>query len=582
MTKAAIDHGGDLVGEILVENGVKFLFTLCGGHISPILIGSEDRGIRVIDVRHEVTAVFAADAIYRLSGIPGVAAVTAGPGLTNTITAVKNAQMAESAIILLGGATATILDGRGSLQDIDQVSLMRPHVKWFKRVKRVKHIVPALREAFEISQSGVPGPVFVELPLDVLYPLGISRQWYVFSKKPKGLMAQLTNKYLQRHLRRVYVDGLLIPEIKSNNNFPRKGIKSKPINEVKSLLDYSKQPVMIIGSQAVMDPRKIEDLVYSVEKLNIPVYLTGMARGLMGKDHPLHLRHKRKNALNDSDLVILAGVPLDFRLDYGRLINRRAKLVVVNINKKIANKNKLVKWPKIKIIGKPSELIIKLAKICNFENQDWLDILHKRDELRSAEIADYGKQETDHINPIKLCLSIENNVMEDSTLINDGGDFISTISYIVQPRGPLRWLDPGPFGTLGTGAGFALAAKLIYPQSETWLFYGDGSAGYSLSEFDTFVRHKIPIIAVVGNDASWEQIARAQVELFKNPLGTTLNYTDYHKVVAGFGGKGFKLDDESEIETIIKKAKAATKKGNPVLINALIGKTDFRKGSLSV
>ncbi|MHA2032071.1 MAG: thiamine pyrophosphate-binding protein, partial [Candidatus Kariarchaeaceae archaeon] len=218
MTKAAIDHGGDLVGEILVENGVKFLFTLCGGHISPILIGSEDRGIRVIDVRHEVTAVFAADAIYRLSGIPGVAAVTAGPGLTNTITAVKNAQMAESAIILLGGATATILDGRGSLQDIDQVSLMRPHVKWFKRVKRVKHIVPALREAFEISQSGVPGPVFVELPLDVLYPLGISRQWYVFSKKPKGLMAQLTNKYLQRHLRRVYVDGLLIPEIKSNNN----------------------------------------------------------------------------------------------------------------------------------------------------------------------------------------------------------------------------------------------------------------------------------------------------------------------------------------------------------------------------
>lgn len=582
MTKGEITHGGDLVGEILVEHGVKFLFTLCGGHISPILIGSEDRGIRVIDTRHEVTAVFAADAVYRLSGIPGVAAVTAGPGLSNTITAVKNAQMAESAIIVLGGATATILDGRGSLQDIDQVAMMKPHVKWYKQVKQVKQIVPTLRKAFEISQAGVPGPVFIELPLDVLYPIGLASQWYSFSKNPKEFIPKLINKYLQRHFRRVYSKGLEIPEIDSRPKPPPKSIKSKLIAEVKYMIDDANFPVMLIGSQAVLDPDSIEDLVNSIETLNLPVYLTGMARGMMGKDHPLHLRHKRRNALKESDLVILAGVPMDFRLDYGRLINRRAKLVVVNLSKETANKNRLVKWPKRKIIAKPGKFIIELAKICSFENQEWLKTLKERDEQRNNQIVDFGNQETDYINPIKLCLAIENNLEDDSGLINDGGDFISTISYIVQPRGPLRWLDPGPFGTLGTGAGFALAAKLVYPESEIWLFYGDGSAGYSLSEFDTFVRHKIPIIALIGNDASWEQIARAQVELFKTPLGTSLSYTDYHKVASGFGAKGFKLEDENEIDNIIKKAKAAAKKGNPVLINALIGKTDFRKGSLSV
>ncbi|MCE7736081.1 MAG: thiamine pyrophosphate-binding protein [Candidatus Heimdallarchaeota archaeon] len=582
MTEIAITHGGDLVAEVLAEYGVKFLFTLCGGHISPILIASENRGIKVIDTRHEVTAVFAADAINRLSGIPGVAAVTAGPGISNTITAIKNAQMAESSVVLLGGATATILDGRGSLQDIDQVSLLKPHVKWYKQVKRVKQIVPALRKAFEISQSGVPGPVFVELPIDVLYPEEVAKQWYMFSKSPKGFIPKIFNKYIKWHFRRLLADGFTIPDVKASNHVTPKLIKSKSIDEVKILLQYARQPVLLIGPQAVSYPDEIEDLVNSIERLNIPVYLTSMARGLLGKDHPLHFRHKRRVALNESDLVILAGVPMDFRLNYGRLINRKAKLVIVNISKKMAKLNRWVKWPKKKIIGKPSEFIIQLSKLYSFENNEWFEKLQARDDERNDEIASFGDQDTEYVNPVKLCMAIENNVDQDSGLINDGGDFISTISYIVQPRSPLRWLDPGPFGTLGTGAGFALAAKLVYPESEIWLFYGDGSAGYSLSEFDTFVRHDIPIIAVVGNDASWEQIARGQIAFFKNPLGTTLNYTDYHKVVAGFGAKGFKLEDESEIENIIKKAKAAAKKGNPVLINALMGKTDFRKGSLAV
>src|SRR4051794_22956605 len=177
-------NGGDLIGEVLVRQGVRFLFTLCGGHISPILVGAKKRGIRVVDVRHEVNAVFAADAVARLTGVPGVAAVTAGPGLTNTITAVKNAQLAQSPVVVLGGATATVLKGRGALQDIDQLALMRPHVKWATTVARVKDLVPALERAFYEAQSGIQGPVFVECPVDLLYAPEIVKSWYSAKSKP--------------------------------------------------------------------------------------------------------------------------------------------------------------------------------------------------------------------------------------------------------------------------------------------------------------------------------------------------------------------------------------------------------------
>ena len=169
-------NGGDLVAEVLARQGVRFLFTLCGGHISPILVGSKARGIQVVDVRHEANAVFAADAVSRMTGIPGVAAVTAGPGVTNTITAIKNAQMAQSPLVLLGGATATILKGRGSLQDIDQMALIAPHVKFAAAVTRVRDLPRTLEKAFEIAQEGVPGPVFVECPVDLLYDEPVVRE----------------------------------------------------------------------------------------------------------------------------------------------------------------------------------------------------------------------------------------------------------------------------------------------------------------------------------------------------------------------------------------------------------------------
>jgi thiamine pyrophosphate-dependent acetolactate synthase large subunit-like protein len=198
-------NGGQSIASVLRYHGVKFLFTLCGGHISPILKGAKDVGIRVIDVRHEATAVFAADAVARLSGIPGVAAVTAGPGATNTITAVKNAQLAQSPVVLLGGAAATTLKGRGALQDIDQMALFKPHVKWAQAVTRVRDLAPTLQRAFQIARSGVPGPVFVECPVDLLYDESVIREWYAASSpKGTGLADRVVGAYLQHRVRRLF------------------------------------------------------------------------------------------------------------------------------------------------------------------------------------------------------------------------------------------------------------------------------------------------------------------------------------------------------------------------------------------
>ena len=423
--------------------------------------------------------------------------------------------------------------------------------------------------------------MFIELPIDLLYPQNVVKKWYVSDKKSKTIGRKFVDRYLEWHFNRLFKDAFE-KRTSITNSIESKTTSSKTISEVKELVSYSKKPIMLIGSQAMIDPQLVDMLREAVTNLNIPVYLSGMARGLLGKDHPLQLRHKRRMALKSSDLVILAGAPMDFRLDYGRHFNGLSNLVFVNLDKKTLNQNKWIKRPTKKIRNKPSEFIISLSKITNFENKNWLKELRTRDNKRIKDIASYSTQETEFVNPIKLCQQMEDLIDEDSVLIGDGGDFISTISYIIQPRRPLRWLDPGVFGTLGPGAGFALASKLVNPDSEVWLFYGDGSAGYSLSEFDTFVRHEIPIIAVIGNDASWEQIAREQVELFDDPLGTNLRYTEYHKVVNGFGGKGYLLDDEEKIGEILKKAKKAASKGAPVLINALIGKTDFRKGSISM
>ncbi len=579
-------HGGDRVAESLLAHGVQTVFTLCGGHISPILSAAKARGIRILDVRHEATAVFAADATARLTGRPGVAAVTAGPGISNTITALKNAQLAQSPVILIGGAAPTALQGRGALQDIEQRPLVEPHVKLFRKVRRVFDLGPAVDEAFEVAQSGVPGPVFIECPVDLLYDEASIRQWYADAGgKGTSLPDRLLRMYLNHHVKRMFDSSEQVVPPQVRPVVPPRA-PDATLKTAANALAAAQRPLMVIGSQALVMAGEADRLAAAVTKLGIPVYLSGMARGLLGRDHPLQMRHQRRNALRESDCVLLAGVPCDFRLDYGKHVRHSAKLIAANRSNKDARLNRK---PDIPVIGDAGLSLQALAAqmapatgSAATRRAQWIATLQARDTTREAEITAQASASGEYVNPIALFRALETTAGANAVLVADGGDFVATGSYVMHPRAPLTWLDPGAFGTLGVGAGFALGAALARPGSEVWIIFGDGACGYGLAEFDTFVRHGIPVIALVGNDAGWTQIAREQVKMLHDDVATVLARTHYHEVAAGFGARGILVKTMAEMPSALAHARRLAASGVPVLVNVWLDKTEFREGSLSM
>ncbi|KAI0210095.1 Acetolactate synthase-like protein [Lamellibrachia satsuma] len=580
-------NGGELVAEVLKRHNVKYMFTLVGGHISPILVACQQGGIRVIDTRHEVAAVFAADAVSRLSGTVGVAAVTAGPGLTNTITAVKNAQMAESPLLLLGGAAATLLKGRGALQDIDQMALFKPLCKYCATVAHVRDIVPTLRKALQVAQSGTPGPVFVEFPIDTLYPYHMVSKELGMKTGARGLGQKFINWYLNQHLQNLFAGAWEEQDMSPlPTSFPT--VSSSQVQLCVNVLRTAKKPVILLGSQSTLPPTPADSLRRTLEDMGIPCFLSGMSRGVLGKDNPLQIRQKRRDALQEADVILLAGAVCDFRLSYGRVLNKKAKVIAVNRDKQQLYRNSDLFWkPSIAIMADVGGFLTLLAKsLQGYEcDEAWLKSLRARDNEKEEANRQLAETPTaEHLNPLKLLYKLEEMLPKDSILIADGGDFVSTAAYILRPRGPLTWLDPGAFGTLGVGGGFALGAKLCRPDSEVWVVYGDGSLGYSLTEFDTYIRHKTPVLALVGNDACWTMIEREQVPNLKSNVACPLAFSDYHIVAEGFGARGYKIDrmNEDKLEDILKRAQEDCRNGFSVLVNCLIGKTSFRDGSLSV
>ena len=578
-------HGGDRVAQALQAHGVRCIFTLCGGHISPILTASRARGIRIVDVRDEATAVFAADATARLSGLPGVAAVTAGPGITNTITALKNAQLAQSPVILFGGAAPTALQGRGALQDIDQRPLVAPHVKRFMKIRRVRDLGPAVDEAFEVACSGVPGPVFIECPVDLLYFEASIRQWYTDAAgKGTSVPERLLRFYLNRHVARMFAGSEAPASSRVRPVVPPQAADSS-LRAALAALAKARKPLLVIGSQALARAGDAALVAQAVAQLGIPAYLSGMARGLLGRDHPLQMRHQRRQALREADCVLLAGVPCDFRLDYGKHVRRGATLIAAN---RSAREARLNRRPDVAAIGDAGLFLQALAQATGKtgnrppEWSHWVAQLRSRDDERETGIDQQAGLGGEFVNPVALLRAVEAEAGANALLVADGGDFVATASYVLHPRAPLRWLDPGAFGTLGVGAGFALGAALCCPTSEVWIILGDGACGYGLVEFDTFVRHGIPVIALVGNDAGWTQIAREQVKMLHDDVGTVLARTAYHEVAAGFGAEGILVQNMADVPAALARARVLARGGKPVLVNVWLDKTEFRDGSISM
>lgn len=346
----------------------------------------------------------------------------------------------------------------------------------------------------------------------------------------------------------------------------------------------------MLGSQATLPPTKASDLAAALGSIGVPCFLGGMSRGLLGRDSPVQVRHRRREALREADFVLLLGTVCDFRLDYGRSFNRRAAIVAVNRSREQLLKNAGFFWSaKLAVEADVGDFVVRLGAALRAAGYacpaEWLQALQARDAAKEAEnraragtAADGGS-----VCPIELLARLEDRALApDSILVADGGDFVGTAAYILRPRRPLSWLDPGAFGTLGVGGGFALGAKLVRPDADVWIVYGDGSLAYSVAEFDTFVRHRTPVIALVGNDACWSQIAREQVPLFQSDVACKLAPTDYHVVAAGYGGRGLKLTDNGAIDETLASAVAISRAGQPVLVNALIARSNFREGSISV
>ena len=572
-----VQHIGLDIGSFFKQKNISSVFTLCGGHISPILVGCEKENINIIQVRDEVSAVFAADAVSRLTDSVGVAIVTAGPGVTNTITAIKNAQMAQSPVLLIGGAAATLLKGRGSLQDIDQISLLKTYVKSAESVKKTRDVIPTLANALNTATSGVPGPVFVELPIDLLYPEEDIRKEFINQLPKSGYFGKIAHWYVERHLNDLFSSKKSSIKVKPVREFK---LDQRKIDKAALAIVKAKKPVFLLGNQVTQNKEFLPMCLKSIDKLSVPTFTSGMARGCFGSSDKYFFRHNRKHALKNADVVVTLGIPLDFRLGYGFSINKDATLIAVNKSKEDLNKNRK---PDIGIHADPSRIMHEIGKIINPPScKEWIKELTSLEEKRETDILQFSKYETDFVNPVHLCKTIDKFIDEESILVADGGDFVGTASYTIRPRSSLGWLDPGPFGTLGVGGGFAIGAKSSFPKKEVWVFYGDGASAYSLAEFDTLCRHKLPVIAIIGNDASWQQIAREQKQMLGSNIGTELAFNAYEKVVEGYGGKGYYVENHDTLDETLKRAKEDAKLGYPVLVNIKISKSDFRKGSISV
>jgi len=578
------DNGGELVASVLKSHGVKFVFTLTGGHISPILSECKKLGINIIDTRNEATAAFAADGVSRLTDQIGVVVVTAGPGVTNTITALRNAQLAESPLLLIGGAAATLLKGKGSLQDVEQLNLLKSVCKKVYTCNQLNQIQSTVKEAIYLAKEGVPGPVFVEIPIDLLYKKKLIIQNAGLNKPKKSLFGKIVDFYISMKINRIFSKSYFYNFDPKPEKVKIKKISNKLIVKSKKMILNSSKPIVVLGSQIINQKYKINNFVKNFTDLGLPVYLSSSARGILSDLYQFQFYHNRSKALREADLIILLGVTCDFRLDYGKVLNKNAKIISVNINKKSLYLNQPLFWKAdLSIHGDPVNFINQLNIIYdpldkNIFNK-WIKTLNDREQEKENNILNISEKKFSMINPVKLCKNINKIIKKKTIIIVDGGDFAATAAYTIKPQGPLQWMDPGPFGTLGVGAGFALAAKLCKPNYDVIIIYGDGAAGYSLVEYDTFKRHDLNIVSIIGNDACWSQILREQIEILKDDVACNLEFSNYQKIGESFDCQGYILKTDKDLK---KLPNILNNINQPMIINCLISKTDFRKGSISV
>jgi acetolactate synthase-1/2/3 large subunit len=520
--------GGQLVARMLRKEGVGTVFTLSGLHIAPIYVGLVEEGIRIVDTRHEQAAAHAADAWARLSRGMGVAIVTAGPGVTDAVTGVANAWAANSPLLLIGGAAPTFNQGRGSLQEMPQTQLFQGITKWSDRVPSPELLPSYLAKAFRVARAGRPGPVFLEIPWDVL------------SNGADGSVADSLTHY------------------RTDARSP--GDQHK-VEQALSLLAHAERPVILGGSSIWWDGASTA-LDQLAMRSGIPVYLNGMGRGCLPPDHAEFFQHTRKEALGEADVVMLVGTPLDFRVGYGAepTFAAGARVIQVDADAAEIGRNRPID---VGIVGDSRSVLTQLeAGVKAVPGAPaWRKRLRGSEARRLEVQAAFEGSDQRPIHHFRLGKEIDAAARRagDVTFVADGGNVVAVAAKSIQLPRPGRWLDPGPLGCLGVGAPFAIAAKLHAPERPVLVIQGDGSFGLSGFDFETAVRFKLPMVIVVGNDAAWGQILIPQRILHgedKSPA-TRLASTRYDRVVEAFGGQGEHVDDPADLAPALDRAFAS-------------------------
>jgi acetolactate synthase I/II/III large subunit len=528
--------GAQLLVRMLKAEGVRHVFTLSGLHVAPIYAACVEEGIAVVDTRHEQAAAHAADATARLTRGIGVCCVTAGPGVTDALTGIANAWAASSPVLLLGGAAPTFNAGKGSLQEMEQVDLFTRITKWSDRIPAPDRVPTYMARAFRVMLSGRPGPVFLEVPWDVL------------SNGVDDAECRLPTGYRTRA--RQHGD----PDL---------------VSEAARLLDRADRPVIIAGSSVHWDDAAAQ-LAALAERASAPVYLNGAGRGALPSDHPHFFTHTRKEALAEADVIVVVGTPLDFRLGYGAGFCDTAKIVQVDSDASEIGRNRAVD---VGIVGDSRSVLAQLEAAIPAQRRrgNWLSSLREREIVKANRQAELEHSDQKPIHHFRLARELDEvaRAAGDSMFVADGGNWVGIAAKVIQLRRPGRWLDPGPLGCLGVGAPFAIAAKLLHPNRPVFVIQGDGSFGLNGMDFETALRFRLPMVCVVGNDAAWGQIRLPQVQLFgpeKSPA-TLLAPTRYDKVVEAFGGHGELVEDPARIRPALERAVAS---GTVACVNVML------------
>jgi acetolactate synthase I/II/III large subunit len=522
-----MEHGGRIVAKALKSRGVTHLFTLSGGHLFSIYDGCKAEGIEIVDVRHEQTAAFAAEGFAKATRGVGVAALTAGPGVTNGMSAIAGAQANCSPVCVLGGRAPEMRWGSGSLQEIDHLPFVSPLVKSAETVKEPGEIGARTAAALDLALAMPGGPTFVDYPLDV-----------VFTEAKPGFSPPAA-------VEAGAADG---------------------IEEAAALLALAERPAIMAGSGLYWG-RGEDELRALAEALGIPVFLNGLGRGCLPADHELAFSRARGAGLGGADVALVIGVPLDFRLGFGASIAEEAKLIRLDAAPNDLSANRA---PQVDLVGDVAASLAAIREALGSPQRrtdPWLAQLGKvEEEKRAGERAELDDGRSP-LHPVRIYKELGEVLERDAIVVGDGGDFVSYAGRFVDTYQPGCWMDPGPFGCLGAGPGQAIGAKLAHPDRQVCLLLGDGAFGFAGMEFDTMARHGLPIVGVMGNNGIWALEHHPMKFLYGYSVAAELRpETRYEQMVEALGCEGILVREPGELRPALERA---FESGKPTLVNVL-------------